>query len=249
MKKFIALVLVLLATTVFAEDCDHLYPYGKPVVTTAERVTYLCRLMYVVEHSPSRKTPYWSAEHLLGSNLTVDRKRINAFRADPDLPSNEAAKPSDYENTGWDQGHASPVGDMEVSIEAMLQSFYDSNMFPHHPKNNRNGWRVLERIVREQARARGEVFAITGPIYDGVPKTIGKNNVAVPTRIFKIVVDPAKHVAMSFIVPNSPLPASELPYAITTVAAVEKATGIKFFPSLTVPLRDSTMIWTDLTSD
>jgi endonuclease G len=206
--------------------------------------------MYVVEHSPSRKTPYWSAEYVVADNLKIKKKRVNAFRADPDLPSRVAAHPSDYDGSGWDQGHASPVGNMYADTIAMLESFYLSNMFPHHPKNNRVGWRVLESIVREQAIARGAVYVITGPIYDSkVDVTIGKNKVAVPTRLYKIVVDPRHHVTMSFIAPNSPLPASELPFAIVKIADVEKATGITFFPLLRLPFRESTMIWTDLTSD
>lgn len=250
MNKFIALILLTVSLYANANNCDHLYPYGKPEVTATERVTYLCRLMYVVEHSPSRKTPYWSAEKLMPQNMLSHEARVNAFKADPDLPKSESASPADYERTGYDKGHMSPVGNMHASKEAMLESFYMSNMVPQSPGNNRVGWRVLEDTVRDLVPYRGDLFVITGPIYDGRDiQTIGRNKVAVPTRLYKIVVDPSQYVAMSFIVPNAPISASELPYAIVKIADVEEATGIKFFPLLPTPLRDSTMIWTALTSD
>ena len=242
--KVIALVfsLVFLAP-VYAGNCDTMYPHGKPVVKTSEQIAYLCRRLYVVEHSPSRHTPYWAAERLEGRFMNASAMRINAFKADPDLPTPEAAKPSDYDNTGYDQGHMAPVGNMHIDPIAMLESFYMSNMVPQFPMNNRTGWRGIEEFTRNAAVNRGMVFVITGPIYRGVPKTIGKTKVAIPTHLFKIIYDPVRRESISFLVLNTTFYDKDIPAAISNIRAIESMAKIRFFPALTTPITESKTMW------
>jgi endonuclease G len=235
-------------------SCDSMTKFGKPIVYTppTSPPTYLCRRLYVLEHSATRKTAFWVAEHIYGKDLGVSETRVNAFKADPDLPKNEAATPADYKKSGYDQGHMAPVGNMHKDKAAMLESFYLSNMVPQHPKNNRDGWNHLESYIREMAQVRTELYVITGPIYsckDLPCKTIGPNKVQVPTHLYKIVYDPHKHVALSFIVPNQPFTLLEANKFISTVDAIEELTLIKFFPTSIAPIFNSKKMWTAKTSD
>jgi len=71
---------------------------------------------------------------------------------------------------------------------------------------NREIWKDLEELVRKWAIDRGSVYVFTGPIYEGENiGDIGKNKVAVPTNLYKIVYDESKAEAISFIMPNSKL--------------------------------------------
>ena len=241
--KFIALLFAALLSIQVYAGCENMVPFGKPVVTSDEKVTYLCRRMYVLEHSPSRHTAYWSAEHLIGKQQTMSGKRINAFKADPDLPKDEAAKPSDYTNSGYDRGHMSPVGDMYVDKKAMLESFYMSNMAPQVPGNNENGWRLLEMFVKELSQARGDLYVVTGPVYVGPIKYIGKGKVAVPTHFYKIIVDTNTNAVMSFIVPNIPFEQKDIPKYIASISEIKRLTDINFFPTPN-KLVESTRVWT-----
>jgi endonuclease G len=242
--KHILLALLFTINSAWATNCDHMVPYGKPVVTTSEAIIYLCRQLYVVEYSVKRKTPYWSAELVQKDGLLIKEPRVNAFRADPDLAKGQSAIPEDYTNTGYDKGHMSPVGDMHINSSAMLESFYMTNMVPQDPGNNRAGWRELEEYIRELVISRGQLFVITGPVYDTeTPKTIGKNKVAVPTRLYKIVVDLQAKTSMSFIVANAPFGITEIEKHLTTIAEIEKVTGIKFFPASSVLLKEATTLW------
>jgi endonuclease G len=257
MKLILPLLFALTTTQQLAiagNSCDSITTFGtKPIVYVAvsdnNNPTYLCRKLYVLEHSPVRKTAFWVAEHIYGKDLNKSSPRINAFKADPDLPKKEAATPSDYKKSGYDQGHMAAVGNMHQDPEAMLESFYLSNMVPQHPENNRNGWNHLESYIREMAQARGDLYTITGPIYKCDPcETIGKNRVQVPTHLYKIIVDPRQNVALSFIVPNIPFSIQDAPKYITTLSEIEQVTNIRFFPN-SKPLRESKFLWTSRSSD
>ena len=245
--KYVTLFLaaLLVATTSIAgTNCSDMTPFGKPIVTTSEKVTFLCRRMYVLEHSPNRHTAYWSAEHLVGAQQRADNPRVNDFKADPNLPPNEAARPSDYANTGYDQGHMSPVGDMHVDPIAMLESFYLSNMVPQIPGNNRDGWNHLEYFVRGASMKYQDVYVITGPVYQCNPcNTIGATRVYVPTHLYKIVYNPHQRIVISFLVPNVAFTEKEIPQYISNIGAIQQLTGINFFPQLKAPIMEAKQLW------
>jgi endonuclease G len=129
----------------------------------------------------------------------------------------------------------------------MLESFYMSNMIPQVASNNRDGWNHLEYWVRGAAMRFQDVYVITGPIYNcggaNPCQTIGKGRVMVPTHIYKIVVDVKQRRAITFVVANSPFVGSEIPKAISNIGAVQKATGITFFPTLTGKIQEANQLW------
>ena len=245
MNKFISIIVLTFASTVaFAIDCTALVPYGYPVISKpTESTQVLCRRMYVLEHSPTRKTAYWSAENIFGPNVMIEGKRNDAFKADPDVKSGDRAELEDYYKSEYDRGHLAPVGNMKVNNQAMVESFYLSNVVPHVPGNNRAIWNALEGYAREIAIARSHVYVISGPIYEGPVRTIGTNKVAVPTKLYKIFVDTRSQTVLVFIIPNVPYYATDLPRFISTMSEVEKRTGIKFFPELKTKLTESTTLW------
>ena len=94
---------------------------------------------------------------------------------------------------------------------------------------NQGIWKDFEEDGRTWAISRGTVFIFTGPIYEGdVSHTIGKNKVAVPFHLYKIVYDPMKAEAIAFIIPNQKLDTKDLPTYIATIRDVEKVTGLDF---------------------
>lgn len=89
---------------------------------------------------------------------------------------------------------------------------------------------------------RGETYILTGPVYEkGAEETvtIGQNKVAVPSALFKIVFDPEKQKAITFIMPNRSLNTKDLPRYIVSVREVEEKTGLDFFTTLRKETQDN----------
>jgi endonuclease G len=230
------------------EDCAEYAKLGVP----SQQGELLCRKGYLLSHSSDYKTPYWVIEHLTHEKAIANTvQRYNKFRADPDLVKGERAELSDYKGSGYDRGHMAPSADMKWDEQAMIECFYLSNMVPQIGKGMNQGiWKDLEEKVRTWAVVREELFVFTGPVYEGGAKeTIGKNRVAVPSALYKIVYDPNKGEAIAFLMPNRPLKTSEMPKYIVSVRDIEEITGLDFLSVLdketqdTIEMKKPTGLW------
>ncbi|MDD5242445.1 MAG: DNA/RNA non-specific endonuclease [Syntrophorhabdaceae bacterium] len=240
--KYIPLIFVLLvfsAAFVFAgplEDCKEYAKLGVPGYDGK----FLCRTGHLLSHSPEYKTPFWVIEHLTAEKASAKEFERDKFRPDPDLQKGERAELADYKGSGYDRGHMAPAADMKWDQQAMIECFYLSNMVPQNPPMNQIIWRILEENVRNWAIDRGELYIFTGPIYEGrTKKTIGKNKVAVPTHLYKIIYDPKKNEAIAFIMPNVKLNTEDMPTYIVTIREIEEKTGLDFLSELEKGLQDT----------
>jgi endonuclease G len=126
-----------------------------------------------------------------------------------------------------------PAGDMP-SAQAMAQSFSLANIVPQAPEHNRGTWAAnVEASTRKYAaRASGNVYVITGPVY--VPSiaespSIGLGQVRVPKYLFKLVYDEFENRAWAYWHENSNDSMTTAP--ISYEELVEKA-QIIFLPSV-----------------
>lgn len=189
---------------------------------------------YALGYCEKWEVPRWVVYRLTRDEAASSRTgRINSFRPDPAIRTG-SAQLEDYRGSGYDRGHMAPAGDMKWSTDAMLDSFYLSNMCPQDRQNNSGIWNEIEQTVRGFATSEDSIYVVTGPIFDSdePKKTIGTNAVAVPDGFYKVVYDetpPEKMIA--FKVRNEPLPGKPKDY-ICTVDEIERATGLVFFPRL-----------------
>ena len=189
----------------------------------------LCYLAFGVTHSGVTRTPLWSAEHLTRAQLEMARglPRLNRFHAETGLPAGEQAELGDYAHSGYDRGHLSPAADMP-SEEAQLEGFTLANMVPQDPNNNRHLWQRIESVVRKLARADGELYVVTGPIFGGDhPKQL-QGRVTVPTQLYKAVYDLKQNEAAAYVVVNE----ATNDYQVVDIAELERLTGVAPFPAL-----------------
>ena len=171
--------------------CPQFFSKGiAPATPIAPKQRELCYEAFAVLHSGETRTPVFVAEKLnRQSILDADEKRTDKFFADARLPSAERSELSDYKGSGYARGHMAPAGDMPT-VAAMAQSFSLANMVPQSKKQNSGPWAKIEKDTRLYAlRATGDVFVITGPVFDQSIAAIGANQVSVPSHLFKLVYD------------------------------------------------------------
>ncbi|MBN2893318.1 MAG: DNA/RNA non-specific endonuclease [Bacteroidales bacterium] len=189
---------------------------------------------YSYAYCPKYKDSYWVSYILtkkMVKTVTADRDD-EQFVRDPQQGEDYAIT-SDYTNSDYDRGHMCPAGDMNFNQTAMTETFYLTNISPQKPGLNRGIWKELEEQVRDWAVKNDSLYIVAGAIFSQNPKKIGENNVAVPSKFYKVVADiSAKdgYKAIAFVFDNKDYPddAEFMDYAIT-VNELEEMTGIDFF--------------------
>ena len=211
-----------------------------PTVTNPKlqaRLQEICFEAFAVLHSGISRTPMYSAEHLLRSNLDAAKtlSRKDAFHPESALPASDRAEFKDYARSEYDRGHMAPSPDF-ATRSAQAESFSLANMVPQVHANNAGVWAGVERAVRQLATREGELYVVTGPAFIGNNiKQIGR--VLVPTHIWKVIYSPVQQRAGAYLITNDKTRA----YSAVTVSDLEKMVGIELLPGLSQQIRDSGM--------
>lgn len=235
MKKILALVLFAAASFGYAnpidDTCAEKVIWGAPQIVKEGNNQYICHLGYAVNYNYETKVAYFVVERIKASDLVKSSERKDDFRVDPMVAVDKQSSLEDYAKSGYDRGHIAPAADFSHSAEEISESFYLTNMMPQVPNNNRGIWKKTETMAREFAEKYGEVYVVSGTIYEGKKVVMGKG-VLVPSHIYKIIIDPKKQRAMAFLFPNTNLKVSDLPNYVVTVADIEKRAGVNISPKL-----------------
>ncbi|MDD5373348.1 MAG: DNA/RNA non-specific endonuclease [Sulfurimonas sp.] len=195
----------------------------------SQKTQEVCYEGFGIVHSALTKSALYSAEYLTREKIAVKIPRKDEFHPEGKLPANDRSELSDYARSGYDRGHLTPSADMG-SVNAQHDSFSLANMIPQDGTSNRGIWSAIEGATRHLANKEGGVFVITGTLYQGSGiKAIGRNNVLVPTQVYKVVFSPKQQKGAVYIVDNVP----NDNYKIISIAELEKMSGINYFPKLT----------------
>jgi endonuclease G, mitochondrial len=220
------------------ESCPQHFVGGTPPALLkpqlAQGTQALCYEQFAVLHSAAVRTPLWSAERLTSEQIEAASrlKRRNAFHSEPRLPPQDRAKLADYSRSGYDRGHMSPSGDMSTP-NAQRESFSLANMIPQHPCNNEVLWEGIESAIRDLASAEGELYVVTGPIYEGTDIPFLNGRVGVPSRVYKAVYHPVRRAAAAYITPN----ADGMDWQGISINQLAQITGIDPFPAVPADIK------------
>ena len=189
----------------------------------------VCYSGFAIKHSGVTRTPLYAAEHLTRERMLQGKgmKRQSKFHPDENIPRSERAELHHYAKSGYDRGHVAPSADM-FDVQSQFECFTLANMVPQVPENNRGPWEGIESAVRMMAKSKGDIYVVTGPIYQGNNIEQIGGAVMVPTKLFKAVYDPQRKEAGAYLIDNT---ADAQPEKIS-IAELEKITGISIFPSV-----------------
>lgn len=176
--------------------------------------------------------PNWAAWELTRDEAQGDVPRHNKFARDEEVDG--CPDPSDYRNSGYDRGHMAPAGDMKWDRDAMVETFYLTNIVPQNASLNQGAWRNIEEKCRARTQRDSVLYIVCGPVPGDEPiERIGTTGVAVPRRFFKVICAPyaSEPYAIGFIMPNGKI-AGGIAKTAVTVDEVEALTGYDFFSAL-----------------
>jgi endonuclease G, mitochondrial len=243
-QVLVAAAALLISSVALARGipCPQHFAGGQPPVFLNKKLathTYgLCFEGQADMYSGVTRTPLWAAEHLTRDRMEAARymKRHNAFHPEERLPVSVRSELYDYTRSGYDRGHMAPSGDMATE-EAQYGSFSLANMIPQNPNNNQNLWEGIESSTRNLALQRGDIYVVTGPIFEGANLQRINGRVLVPTSIFKAIYDPARQEGAAYITPNAP----GMDYQVVSIANLERRTGIDPFPAMPASAKQTPM--------
>jgi DNA/RNA endonuclease G (NUC1) len=244
---------------------EHL-PWGAPRPLIAQpNEQLLVQRDYMIEYDVGLRVPIWAADHVTGDKIDKVR-RSDCFRADPRLSKAAASTPGDYDEPIFDQGHLTPSADLTTSRLAVHNSFVMSNMTPQVCQFNRGVWQILEGLTRLWAKEYGEVYVLSGSIFDrngdGVrdpdasavlmTSKNGNKRVAVPSAFYKIIAHrqpDGSLVTLTVMIPHDQADVDgEDAYAyigshIVSLAKVGAVSGLAFFQQGSPAINEATNLW------
>ncbi|MDX5347040.1 MAG: DNA/RNA non-specific endonuclease [Hymenobacteraceae bacterium] len=178
---------------------DHTHmAMGNPSGATTNTADYMNYLMekpqYALSYHRDRAIPNWVSWHV-NSSWLGSAPRQDDFRSDLTLPTGwYRVTSTSYTGSGFDRGHNCPSADRTSTVTDNSATFLMTNMIPQAPTNNQQTWANLENYTRTLVNAGNEVYVIMGCYgnggtgSNGYATTINNGNIAVPNRIWKVLV-------------------------------------------------------------
>jgi DNA/RNA endonuclease G (NUC1) len=221
--------------------------FGIPSDGNAADEIYINRAQYSLSYSQVHGGPNWVSWNLNKTHFGA-AERCDCFAADPLLPVGVTpVVTSDYTGSGYSRGHM-VMSEQRTATDADNQAtFYMTNVLPQYQDLNGGPWLRFETYNNDLARlSNKELYIISGGVFSATPATLNNaGKVQIPTTTWKIVVvlDSGQTLAnvtstssLQVIAVNMPnvLGISGQPWQnyITTVDAIEAATGFDFLANL-----------------
>ena len=224
------------------DSCPQHFAGGRQPVLTNPKLTQdtltLCYEGFSILHSGISRTPLYAAERLTRARVAAARSvdRADAFREEERLPARDRSELRDYVRSGYDRGHMAPAGDMPTEA-AQAESFSLANIVPQNRSANRSLWAAIEESVRRLATRRGDLYVVTGPIFEGDEVAKLNGRVLIPTHLYKAVLDPAHGEAAAYLAPNT----ASGEWKAVSMAELRRRSGLDVFPSLSDRAKASAM--------
>jgi endonuclease G len=232
--------------------------YGLPAAAAAPAHEHMLHQQdYLTWYDDDLRVPLWVAYRLAKKTVNSPRERLDCFRPDPRLAAHASAACADYDEPVFDQGHLAPNADFTATEAMMINTYVYSNMTPQQKNFNEHTWERLEALVRMWCKKRGDLFVITGALFDqdgngardpdGTAQRVQPGNrVAIPTHFYKIILKKKAFAAADSIAILLPHDNDKhngddwviyVSSHITTIGDIERVAGVNFLPKLSASKR------------
>ncbi len=191
---------------------------------------------FLVGWSDLRGNPLWVTYRVTDIPDNAPRlPRPGSFRRD--WRSLNPLDHDSYTRSGYQRVHLAPNYAISrlYGREAQLQTFLMTNISPQRAGLNQKLWQRLEELEVDHFAPRvGELWVITGPIFEAPRERLSSSLlVEIPDAFYRIWISPgAIPSALAFRVPQGVRGTEPLTRFVTSIDAIEAATGLDFFHAL-----------------
>ena len=212
--------------------------YGVPKATNfINTLTNIRRFNgFIIGYSEFKKNPLWVMYKLkpFSPNLKGNFKRPRGFKID--LLTFSMVTHSDYTKKNYDRGHLAPNYAISriYGRDAQLDTFFMTNISPQTKSFNRGIWHKLEKKAVELTNKYGEIWVVTGAIFDDLDIDLEDSFIEIPDSFYKIFIIKigGKLHSISFIIPQYAKKNEKLSKFIVSIDKIEQLTGFDFFHKL-----------------
>lgn len=205
---------------------------------------FICREGYALNFNPETKNAEWVVYKLTAENLNKkdNFKDFDDSRPDPLISKKQRTELNDYKGNGYVKAKYAPEEHFKYDDVLYSHTHYLSNATVIHPSRVEQ-YNLVNEKIKELAINYGEVFIISGPVYEGGGALgwvgIGDKNthkstkgkIKVPTHFYKIIEVPSIKNSFAILIPNTPIEKGGNIQNVS-VSQVENMTKIRFSPDL-----------------
>jgi len=219
------------------------YCYGgmpRPAAAVHDPILVLTNSGYLVGYNERRKDPVWVSYRLFKVDRLQPPSGLQKFKVDSRTESKISS--DEYIGSGYDRGHCAPHFAISACYgkKAWVETFLMSNILPRRLRLNQGVWENLESTeIRAYAQRFSMIWVTTGPVF-GKEAGILKSGVAVPEACYKIIVreENGAPMVMAFLMPQDATGSEPPEKFMTSVKAIEQATGLDLFSDLSKDVQD-----------
>lgn len=220
---------------------DHFYRGAAPTVTNAklgQGTRLLCLQGMALTYSAVTRTGLWSAEHITAAKLAkAGALEFNPARhLEMGLSENERSTFEDFDFNSHSAVPLTPPTRLAPAV-ARIESATLANTVPLVDSGLALRWSEAGERVTARAAAGGDVYAVSGALFEGATLVRLNYRILVPSALYIAYYDEGDNTARAYILANS----KGAKVKPIDVAALERKAGIRFFPArpAAVPAADS----------
>ncbi len=205
---------------------------GAPKPGKKSDYSTLSNTSYYSGYSAERGNPLWVGYRLDAVNTQKRKNKRPSFRDDSRISL--SGLPSVYTKSGYDRGHLAPNAPIlhRYGVDGQRETFLMSNIIPQTPTLNRRIWVKTERLEEQYSEEFGKVYVFAGPVFGQNPLYL-QNKVEIPEASYKIIINESKDGGsfrvLPMLIPQTVSGLEKPETFLTSIDAIEKATGLNFF--------------------
>lgn len=209
---------------------------GLPRAQASDELLLLRNTGFVIGYSEQRRAPLWVAYKAgaVGQGRLPPRPEFER-----DARSRAAVTRNDLAGRGYDRGHMAPNYAIArlYGRKAQQQTFLMTNVVAQKSRLNQLLWQRIEEVEVDHIAPRlGELWVITGPVFDARRETL-RSGVEIADAFYRLWLDvtaDGRPRALAFLVPQNVRGDEPLTQFLTTVDRIEALTGLDFYAELPV---------------